>query len=79
MLLNKFLQKTGATLRRNTKTYRTITVYNQGKSIRERLKEIGAVWSERDISDRFFGVEFKIARPKGKKGAMAKCREIDEI
>lgn len=65
-------------MRRNTKTYRTITVYNSGNSLRNQLKEIGAVWTERDVFSGCWGVEFKIQRPKGK-GAMAKCREIDEI
>ena len=53
-------------MRSKKNIYRTITVYNNGNSLRSELKRIGVDFTEQPISDEFWGIEFKIQRPKGK-------------
>lgn len=65
-------------MRSKKNIYRTITVYNNGNSLRSELKRIGVDFTEQPIFDEFWGIEFKIQRPKGK-DTKEKCREIDSL
>lgn len=60
------------------KPYRVIIHYNNGTWLREKLKEMGVVFTERNVFSGFWGVEFRIQKPTGK-GAKEKMRQIDSL
>jgi hypothetical protein len=55
-----------------------LTVYGQYQMIRNDLKQLEIPFTERDVLNNFWGIEFKVAKPCGK-GAKDKLNKLYQI
>lgn len=60
------------------KPYRITVCYCHPKQIRNKLNQIGVIFTEKDIFSGFWGKEFSIEKPRGK-GAHEKMKQINLI
>jgi len=60
------------------KPFRVVQVYSRAFMYRKKLEEIGAVFTERDVFNRFWGTEFTIEKPRGE-GAQSRIKAIDSL